>query len=251
VETLGVGIMNSMAFSLPSNSNSKVDRNQISFGTVDFQPHPLAFTLIFANLDQGTDLTIGSLSFRIRSFGLIRLSDPTKSDPSVGKTAMMAVTESLVGSSSEVNSPVSFTTVENTEDKIEELDETMGNLDLEEQSEDFMLYCDNFLDKSTDTWKIGLELQEDNQTTLSSSSNKFDNQYQVFTIIEDNSEEFNDNNNPVLNPANITRGANHLVEGDTANSLANRAKIQLSAKEWNTIKAAIERGAAIPVNVSK
>jgi hypothetical protein len=84
-----------------------------------------------------------------------------------------------------------------------------------------------------------LELYEDNQTTLSSSS-KFDSQYQVLAIIGDNSEEFDDNNNPVLNPANITRGANHLAKGDTAYFLANRAKIQLSAKEWNTIKAAIE-----------
>jgi hypothetical protein len=42
----------------------------------------------------------------------------------------MAMPESSVGSSSEVNSPVSFTTTENMEDKIEELDEILGNLDL-------------------------------------------------------------------------------------------------------------------------
>jgi hypothetical protein len=70
-----------------------------------------------------------------------------------------------------------------------------------------------------------LELHEDNQTTLSSGSNKFDNQYQILAVIGDNSEEFDDNNNPVLNPANVTRGANHLAEGDTADSLANRTKI--------------------------
>jgi hypothetical protein len=46
----------------------------------------------------------------------------------------MAISESSVGSSSEVNSLVSFTTTENIEDKIEELDETMKNLDLGEQS---------------------------------------------------------------------------------------------------------------------
>jgi hypothetical protein len=40
-------------------------------------------------------------------------------------------------------------------------------------------------------------------------------------------------------------------QGDTAYSLANRAKIRLSAEEWNTIKAAIERGVAIPVDASK
>jgi hypothetical protein len=163
----------------------------------------------------------------------------------------MAISESSVCSSSEVNSPVSFTTTKNIEDKIKELDETMENLDLGEQSEDFMICCDNLSDKSIDTWKMGLELHEDNQTTLSSCSKKFDNQYQILAIIGDNSEEFDDNNNPVLNPANMTRGANHLAEGDTADSLANRAKIRLSAEDWNIIKAAIEYGAAIPADASK
>jgi hypothetical protein len=42
------------------------------------------------------------------------------------------MSESSVGSSSEVNSPVSFTTMEKREEKIEELDELMGNLDIGE-----------------------------------------------------------------------------------------------------------------------
>jgi hypothetical protein len=70
-----------------------------------------------------------------------------------------------------------------------------------------------------------LEHHEDNQATLSSYSSKFDNKYQVLAIVRDNSEKLDNNNNPVLNPANITRGANHLAKGDTADSLANRAKI--------------------------
>jgi hypothetical protein len=78
------------------------------------------------------DLTIGSPNFRVGSLGLIRLSDLLKSDPSVGKTTTMAISESSVGSSSKVNSPISFTTTENMEDKIKELDEIMGNLDLGE-----------------------------------------------------------------------------------------------------------------------
>jgi hemolysin activation/secretion protein len=127
----------------------------------------------------------------------------------------------------------------------------MDNLDLGDQSEDFMICCDDTSHKSTDTWKTGLELHEDNLTTLSSCSSKFDNQYQVLTIVGENSEEFDDNNNPVLNPANIARGANHLAEDDTADSLANRAKIRLSAEEWNTIKAAIEHSTAIPIDASQ
>jgi hypothetical protein len=239
-----------MAFSLSANSNSKVDGNQISIGAVDFQPHPPALTPIFASLDQGMDLTIGSLSFRVGSLGSIRLSDPMKLDPSAEKTTTMAISESSVGSSSEVNSPVSFMMTENIED-IEELDETMENLYLGEQSEDFTISCNNLSDKSTDTWKTGLDFHEDNQTVLSSCRSKFDNQYQILTIIGDNSEEFDDNNNLVLNPANMTRGANHLAKGDTADSLANRAKIRLSAEDWNTIKVAIEHGAAIPAHASK
>jgi hypothetical protein len=78
VGTLGVGITNSTPFSLPANNNSKVDGNQISFGTVDFQPHPPTLTPVFASLDQEMDLTIRSLSFRVGSLGSIRLSDPTK-----------------------------------------------------------------------------------------------------------------------------------------------------------------------------
>jgi hypothetical protein len=46
----------------------------------------------------------------------------------------------------------------------------------------------------------------------------------VLAIVGDNSEEFDENNNPVLNPTNIDRGANHLVEGQTAESLTTREK---------------------------
>jgi hypothetical protein len=251
VGILGVGIMNSMAFFLLANSNSKVDGNQISFGTVDFQLHPPTLTPVFISLEHEMDMTIRSLNFCVRSLGSIRLSDSTKRDPSASKTATIAMSESSVGSSSEVNSPVSFATTENIGEKIKELDETMDNVDLGDQSEDFMICCDDISDKSIDTWKRGLELHEDNQTTLSSCSSKFNNQYQELEIVGDNSEEFDDNNNPVLNPANITRGANHLAEGDTTDSLANRAKIRLSAEEWNTINAAIEHDSAIPTDASQ
>jgi hypothetical protein len=135
--------MDLMAFSLLANNNSKVNGNQISFGTVDFQRHPPTLTPIFASLDQEMDLTIRSLNFRVGSLCSIRLSDSMKSDPSANKTMPIAMSGSSVGSSSEVNSPVSF-----------------------------------------------------------------------------------------------------------AASLANRVKVQLSAEEWNTIKAAVEHGTAIPADAS-
>jgi hypothetical protein len=106
--------MNSTAFLLLANSSPKVNENQISFGTVDFQPHSSNFTPIFESLDQDMDLTIGSLNFRVGSLGSIRLSDPIKPDPSASEAKTIAMSESSVGSSSEANSPVSFATSEIT-----------------------------------------------------------------------------------------------------------------------------------------
>jgi hypothetical protein len=150
--TLGVGIMNSTAFLLLANNNSEVDENQISFGTVDFQPHQSNFTPIFESMDQDMDLTIGSLNFRVGSLGSIRLSDPAKLGPSASESKTVAVSESSVGSSSEINSPVSFAATEIEEGKITEVNETVENFDLGDQLEDLMICHDDTSDKSTDTW---------------------------------------------------------------------------------------------------
>jgi hypothetical protein len=159
-------------------------------------------------MDQDIDLTIGSLNFRVGSLGSIRLSDPVKLSASEAK--IVAMSESSVGSSSEANSLVSFATTEIAEGKITEVDENMENFDLGDQLEDLMICHDDTSDKSIDTWKTGLELHEHDDSIFSSFNSKFDNRYQVLTIVGDNSEEFHENNNPVLNPANINRGANHL-----------------------------------------
>jgi hypothetical protein len=206
VGTLGVGIMNSTAFSLLANSSPEIDEIQIPFGTVDFQPHRSSFTQVFESMDQDMDLTFGSLNFRIGSLGLIRLSDPAKPGPSASKSKTETTEESSEGSSSKVNSPVSFTEIEIEERKSAEGDETMENFNLEVQLKDLMICHDDTSDKSTDTWKTGLELHEDESSIFSSFNNKFDNRYQVLAITEDNSEELDENNNPVLNPANINRG---------------------------------------------
>jgi hypothetical protein len=157
-------------------------------------------------MDQDMDLTIGSLNFRVGSLGSIRLSDPAKPGPSASKSKAETTSESSEGSSSEVNLPVSFMEIETEKRKSTEGDETMENFDLEVQLEDLMISHDDTSDKSTDTWKTGLELHEDENSIFSSFDNKFNNRYQVLTITEDNSEELDENNNPVLNPANINRG---------------------------------------------
>jgi hypothetical protein len=249
VGILGVGIMNSTAFSLSANNNSQVDEIQISFGTVDFQSHQSSFTQVFESMDQDMDLTIGSLNFRVGAIGSIRLSDPMKADPSASEPETVAISESSEGSSSDVNSPVSLT--EAKEGKIAGGDETIENFDLEVQLEDLTIHHDDNSDQSIDSRKTGLELSEDDNSIFSSHNGKFDNRCQILAIAEDNSEELGDNNNPELNPANINRGANHLAEGETADSLATRVKVRLSEEEWRTINTAMEHGTPIPTNSSQ
>jgi hypothetical protein len=221
--TLGVGIMNSKAFSLSTNSNPQVNEIQIPFGTIDFQPHQSSFTQVFESMDQDMDLMIGSLNFHVGSLGSLCLSDPTKPDPSASEPETVAMSESSEGSSSEVKSLISLAEAE--ERNIAGGDETMQNLDLEAQLKDLVIYHDDTSDQSTDTWNIGLELSEDDNLIFSSYKGKLDNRCQTLAITEDNSEELDDNNNPVLNPANINRGANHLAEGETADSLTTREKV--------------------------
>jgi hypothetical protein len=241
--------MNSTAFSLSANNNSQVDKIQIPFGTVDFQPHQSSFTQVFESMDQDMDLTIESLNFHVGSLGSIRLSDPMKADPSASEPKTVAMSESLEGSSSEVNLPVSLT--EAKEEKIARGNETMENFDLEVQLEDLTIHHDDNSDQSIDSWEMGLELSEDDKLIFSSHNSKFNNRCQILAIAEDNSEELDDNNNPVLNPVNINRGANHLAEGETADSLATRVKVRLSEEEWRTINTAMKHGTPIPTNSSQ
>jgi hypothetical protein len=171
--------------------------------------------LLLANSSAGTDenqemeLTIGSLSIFIGPSGSTRLSDPVKPDPSASEPEIVAMMEYSKGSSSEVNSSVSLGEVQ--ERKITEGDETVNFFELGIQLEDLVICHHNISDKSADTWKTGLELSEDDDPIFSSFSNKIGKQCQVLAIVGDNLEEFYENNNPVLNPANIDRGANHLA----------------------------------------
>jgi hypothetical protein len=121
--------MNSTAFLLSAKNSSQVDEIQISFGTVDFQPHQSSLTQVFESMDQDMDLTIGSLNFRVGPLGSIRLSDPMKTDPSASEPDTVAISESSESSSSEVNSPVSL--AEAKEGKIAGGDEITENFDLE------------------------------------------------------------------------------------------------------------------------
>jgi hypothetical protein len=225
VGTLGVGIMNSTAFLLLANSSSEL------------------------NGRQEMELTIGSLSIFVGPSGSPRLSDSMKPNPSASKPETEVMLESSEGSSSEVNSPVSLGEAQKGE--IAEGNETVENINAGAQLEDLTICLDDISDKSTDTWKTGLELSEDGDSIFSSFNSNIGKQCQVLAIVGDNSEEFDENNNPVLNPANIDRGANHLAEGQTAESLTTREKIRLSVDEWRIIREAVEHGTPIPSNSSK
>jgi hypothetical protein len=112
------------------------------------------------------ELIIGSLSIFIRPSGSSRLSDPTKQDPSASEPKTVAMMEYSEGSSSEVNSPVSLEEVQ--EGRIAEDNEAMENFNIGVQLEDLMICLDDISDKSTDTWKTGLELSEDGDSIFSS-----------------------------------------------------------------------------------
>jgi hypothetical protein len=68
----------------------------------------------------------------------------------------------------------------------------------------------------------------------------------VYAIIDETSEELDANNNPIINPENVRRGANHMAEGDTEEIVAARVKVQLTTAEWDTIKATIIIGQLYP-----
>jgi hypothetical protein len=144
--------------------------------------------------------------------GAIRLSDPTKSDPSARKSARVAISESSV------NSPVSFAVTKNSEGKIEELDETMGNLNL-----------GGAMDQSY--------LGQKDFTTRSGGVSS--NVHQLCVIITKAAEENDDADN----------AATH-EQGDTSrsNSKKEKEKIHVSTREWRIIMSAINHGTEVPAN---
>jgi hypothetical protein len=96
-----------MAFSLLANSNLEVDESK------------------------EIELTIGTLSLYVGPSGSTRLSDPAKSGPSASKAKRITISGSSVGSSSEVNLPVSLTATDDMQKRLEEFDETRGKPDME------------------------------------------------------------------------------------------------------------------------
>jgi hypothetical protein len=187
------------------------------------------------------DLTIGSLNFRVGSLVSVRLSDPIYYDPLAVKPASVARSESSVGSSSKVNSPVSFKSTENIESIVEELDEIMENLDLGKSSgysdkvsnESF----DNHLVKNFATRSDGVS--SSTEDTLRLEEKCTNNIHQMCVIISEVAEDDDDENNPVINSQGDNQGYNHRKE---------REKVYVSTGEWRMIKSVVNHGITIPVD---
>jgi hypothetical protein len=194
VGTLGVGIMNLMAFSLLANSSSEVDENQ------------------------KMELTIGSLSFHVGPSGSTRLSDPAKLGPSASKIKTITMFRLSVGSSSEVNSPVSFAATENTPRKIEEFNGTREEPDIE------------------GTVDISYDSQRDFATR---SSGIFRSIHQLCVIITKAAEENDHADNAEIDAQ---------VDKSRSNGKKEEEKIHVSTGEWRIIMSAINHGTEVPTN---
>jgi hypothetical protein len=192
--TGGVGIMNSMAFLLLANSSPEVDESQ------------------------KMELTIGSLSFYIGSSGSTRLSDPAKLGPSASKIKPITTFGSSVGSSSEVNSPVSCAATEDTQKRIEELNRTRDKPDIE-----------GTVDKSHDN-------QRDFATRSSGVSRSI---HQLCIIITKEVEENDHADNGEVDAQ---------VDKPRSNGKKEKEKIHVSTGEWRIIMSAINHGMEVPTD---
>jgi hypothetical protein len=183
-----------MPFSLLANSSPEVDKSQ------------------------KMELTIRSLSFYIGSSGLTRLSDPVKSGPSASKIKTITTSGSSVGSSSEVNSPVSFAATEDTQKRIEELNGTQDEPDIE-----------GTVDKSHDS-------QRDFTTRSSGISRSI---HQLYVIITEAAEENDHADNGEVDAQ---------VDKPRSNGKKEKEKIHVSTGEWRIIMSAINHGTEVPTN---
>jgi hypothetical protein len=186
--------MNSIAFSLLANSNLEV------------------------NESQEMELMIGSLNFYIGPSGSTRLSDPAKSGPSASKTKTITLSGSSVGSSSEVNSPVSLAATENMQKKLEEFNETRGKPDMK---------------------AIVVKPHDSPKDFATGSSGVSRSVHQLCVIITKVVEENNHAGNEEVDMQ---------VDKLTSNSKKEKEKIHVSTGEWRIIMSAINHGTELPAD---
>jgi hypothetical protein len=164
------------------------------------------------------ELTIGSLSFYIGPSGSTRLSDPTKSGPSASKTERIAASESSMGSSSEVNSPVSLTTIEDMKEKLEEFHETRGKPGME---------------------KAVAKTHDSSRDFAIESSGVSRSVHQLCIIITEAAEEDNHEGN---------KEVDLQVDKLRSNNKKEKEKIHVSTREWRIIMSTINHSTEVPAD---
>jgi hypothetical protein len=194
VGTLGVGIMNSMAFLLLANSNPEVDESQ------------------------EMELTIGSLSFYVGPSGSTRLLDPAKSGPLASKAERITISGSSVGSSSEVNSPVSLTATEDMQKRLLEFNETQGKPNME---------------------ATVVKPHDSPRDFAIRSSGISRSVHQLCIIITEAAEENNHEGNEEVD---------RQVDKPRSNSKKKKEKIHVSTGEWRIIMSAINNSMEVPAD---
>jgi hypothetical protein len=151
------------------------------------------------------------------------------------------MSDSSVGSSGKVNSPVSFTPMETTWYTIEELDEIMGNLDLKEASDHSDKSSRQNFGKSatTDFTTRNGSVSNNDESTWRSEERYINNVHQVCVIITEAVEDDDRMDNLVVNAQGGNSRKNHRRE---------KEKVYVSVGEWRTIMSAINHKMGIPVD---
>jgi hypothetical protein len=144
------------------------------------------------------------------------------------KPATAATLETSVGSSSEANSPVSIKPAESRENIVNLLDGIKENFDFMETTgkipdtiseesfdninnyskEDFTARYDSVSYSSEEEWVSSLKLHGDEPIIwFSEPEENIRSHHQMCAIINEISKEFDKENNPIVNPANLARGS--------------------------------------------
>jgi hypothetical protein len=181
-----------MAFSLLANSSPEVDESQ------------------------EMELTIGSLSFYVGPSGSTCLLDPAKSGPSASKAERITISGSSVGSSSEVNSPVSLTTTEGMQKRLEEFDKTQGKPNME---------------------ATAVKTRDSPKDFAIGSSGVSRSVHQLCVIITEAAEEDNHEGNKEVD-----------MQVDKPKSKKEKEKIHVSTGELRIIMLAINHGTEVPTD---
>jgi hypothetical protein len=141
-----------------------------------------------------------------------------KSGPSASKAERITISRSSVGSSSEVNSPVSLTATEDMQKRLEEFDKIQGK---------------------PDTEATAVKTHYNPQDFATESSGISRSVHQLCIIITEAADKDNHEGNKEIDMQ---------VEKPRSNSKKEKEKIHVSPGEWRIIMLAINHGTEVPAD---